>query len=104
MLLKELDPHLPYQSVAVWQLTYMPLRLCRYGADDKVEAWLNNLLCLNAAEHIPPPPPQLPHPSNCELYFVERDTLFSYHKARSQIISGHLADIECTACHHLRLI
>jgi N-acetyltransferase 10 len=63
----------------------MPLRLCRYGAGDKVEAWLNDLLCLNAAEHIPPPPPQLPHPSECELYFVERDTLFSYHKACSQI-------------------
>ena len=45
-----------------------------------MEAWLNDLLCLNAAEHIPKPPPQLPHPSDCELYFVERDTLFSYHK------------------------
>ena len=53
---------------------------CRYGPGDKVEAWLNDLLCLNAAEHIPKPPPQLPHPSDCELYFVERDTLFSYHK------------------------
>ena len=49
-----------------------------------MEAWLNNLLCLNASEHIPRPPPQLPHPSDCKLYFVERDTLFSYHKA------GHL--------------
>ena len=45
-----------------------------------MEAWLNDLLCLDAAEHIPPPPPQLPHPSDCELYYVERDTLFSYHK------------------------
>ena len=45
-----------------------------------MEAWLNDLLCLDAAEHIPPPPPQLPHPSDCELYYVERDPLFSYHK------------------------
>ena len=62
--------------------------VCRYGAGDKVEAWLNDLLCLDAAEHIPPPPPQLPHPSECELYYVERDTLFSYHKV-----------ILCVRCH-----
>ena len=59
--------------------------MSRYGAGDKVEAWLNDLLCLDAAEHIPPPPPQLPHPSDCELYYVERDTLFSYHKVLSLI-------------------
>ena len=55
-----------------------------------MEAWLNDLLCLDAAEHIPPPPPQLPHPSDCELYYVERDTLFSYHKV--------LFLIPCSVC------
>eukprot|EP00887_Chlorella_sp_A99_P003429 scaffold7.g3429.t1 len=53
----------------------------RYASGDKVERWLNELLCLDAAEHMPPPPPRLPHPDECELYYVERDTLFSYHKA-----------------------
>lgn len=56
------------------------LLLGRYAAGDKVEAWLYELLCLNAAEHVPRPPPQLPHPDECELYYVERDTLFSFHK------------------------
>lgn len=38
------------------------------------------LLCLNAAEHVPKLPARLPHPSECELYYINRDTLFSYHK------------------------
>lgn len=46
-----------------------------------MEKWLNDLLCLNCAETVPKLPNKLPHPSECELYYVERDTLFSYHKA-----------------------
>ena len=53
----------------------------RYAAGDRVERWLNDLLCLDAAEHTPPPPARLPHPDECELYAVERDTLFSFHNA-----------------------
>lgn len=53
---------------------------CRYAAGDKVEAWLLELLCLNAAEHVPKLPARLPHPSECDLYYINRDTLFSYHK------------------------
>ena len=56
--------------------------LCRYAAGDAVEAWLHEVLCLDAAEHLPAPPPRLPHPDECELYYIERDTLFSYHKVR----------------------
>lgn len=58
--------------------------VCRYGAGDKVEAWLNELLCLNASEHVPKPPPQLPQLEECELFYVERDTLFSFHKVPLQ--------------------
>lgn len=58
--------------------------MCRYGAGDKVEAWLNDLLCLNASEHVPKPPPQLPQLEECELFYVERDTLFSFHKVLLQ--------------------
>lgn len=53
----------------------------RYASRDPVERWLNKLLCLDcgsAAEM------NLvggaPAPSDCELYHVDRDALFSYHK------------------------
>ena len=53
----------------------------RYAASDHIESWLNNLLCLDAADYVPPVPSRLPHPQECDLYFVERDTLFSGHAA-----------------------
>ena len=54
----------------------------RYSAGDKIEKWLNSLLCLDAA--IIPKSLSVqgcPHPSTCELFYVSRDTLFSYHPA-----------------------
>lgn len=54
----------------------------RYGLNDPVESWLNKLLCLdcsstdNASSRLAA---GCPHPSMCELYYVNRDTLFSYH-------------------------
>jgi N-acetyltransferase 10 len=56
----------------------MPIR---YAQGDGVEAWLNKLLCLDSGSSA-----QLklnggaPAPSDCELYSVDRDALFSYHK------------------------
>ncbi|CAD0203499.1 unnamed protein product [Chrysodeixis includens] len=51
----------------------------RYRSGDPIEAWLNSLLCLDA------PPPSVgvgaPPPASCELYRVNRDALFCYHKA-----------------------
>ncbi|KAJ1974957.1 N-acetyltransferase 10, partial [Dimargaris xerosporica] len=50
----------------------------RYATGDKVEKWLNRLLCLDAtivSKNIQ----GCPHPSECELFFINRDTLFSYH-------------------------
>ena len=52
----------------------------RYGPNDPVERWLMQLLCLDAAEYVPRVPAVLPHPDECELFYVERDTLFSGHK------------------------
>ncbi|KAK9918544.1 hypothetical protein WJX75_004887 [Coccomyxa subellipsoidea] len=63
----------------------------RYGAGDKVEAWLNELLCLNASEHVPKPPPHVPAPDECELFYVERDTLFSFHKASEAFLQRMVA-------------
>jgi hypothetical protein len=57
-----------------------PRVLGSYAPGDPVESWLHSVLCLDASTHLPQPPPKLPHPSECDLFFVERDTLFSFHK------------------------
>ena len=51
--------------------------LCRYAPGDRIESWLNQLLCLDAADALPPLINTIPPPSACELYEVSRDTLFS---------------------------
>ena len=52
----------------------------RYAPDDPIEEWLNKLLLLDATKVVPVES-GLPHPKDCELYLINRDTLFSYHKA-----------------------
>jgi len=51
----------------------------RYSDNDPVEAWLNDLLCLDAIDE--ESLFSFPHPNDCELYLLNRDTLFSYHKS-----------------------
>lgn len=51
----------------------------RYASGDPIESWLNALLCLDVANYVPSIT-RLPSPSECDLYYVNRDTLFSYHK------------------------
>ncbi|CAA0823552.1 UPF0202 protein [Striga hermonthica] len=51
----------------------------RYACGDPVESWLNALLCLDVTNYIPSIS-RLPPPGECDLYYVNRDTLFSYHK------------------------
>ncbi|XP_071734621.1 RNA cytidine acetyltransferase 1-like [Rutidosis leptorrhynchoides] len=51
----------------------------RYASGDPVESWLNNLLCLDIENSIPGIN-RLPPTDECDLYYVNRDTLFSYHK------------------------
>ncbi|GAA5949518.1 hypothetical protein JCM21900_000247 [Sporobolomyces salmonicolor] len=55
----------------------------RYAPGDQIEMWLNSLLCLDATIAVPSKKTLqgCPHPSTCELYYVNRDTLFSYHPA-----------------------
>lgn len=55
----------------------------RYGPNDPVEKWLNQLLCLDATLSVPSKKALqgCPHPSSCELFGVNRDTLFSFHPA-----------------------
>ncbi|KAL5006527.1 hypothetical protein ScPMuIL_015333 [Solemya velum] len=52
----------------------------RYGDGDAVEQWLGDLLCLDSI-NITRITSGCPLPDLCELYYVNRDTLFSYHKA-----------------------
>lgn len=51
----------------------------RYAPGDPVESWLNRLLCLDCMQSVPPLAGGVPHPDQCELYYVNRDTLFSFH-------------------------
>lgn len=53
----------------------------RYADNDPVEAWLYDLLCLRAGGVRQVLTTGAPHPSQCELYYVERDALFSRHNA-----------------------
>nr|GAT55769.1 predicted protein [Mycena chlorophos] len=62
----------------------------RYGTNDKIEKWLYNVLCLNAttssSSHR-----GTPHPSTCSLFYVNRDTLFSYHPASEVFLQRMMA-------------
>ncbi|KAF8915395.1 DUF699-domain-containing protein [Mucidula mucida] len=53
----------------------------RYSQDDEIEKWLNVLLCLTPTPASSTLSSGCPHPSTCELYYVNRDTLFSFHAA-----------------------
>jgi N-acetyltransferase 10 len=62
----------------------------RYSSGDQVEKWLHAVLCLDAsvvsrASH------GTPHPSQCELFYVNRDTLFSYHPASEVFLQRMMA-------------
>jgi N-acetyltransferase 10 len=64
----------------------------RYSAGDKIEKWLNGLLCLDATIVNKVLGSQgCPHPSQCELYYVSRDTLFSYHPASELFLQRMMA-------------
>ena len=49
----------------------------RYSPGDPVEAWLNGLLCLDVTSGVPPLASGCPPPDSCDLYYVNRVTLFS---------------------------
>ncbi|KAL0578886.1 N-acetyltransferase 10 [Marasmius crinis-equi] len=66
----------------------------RYSDGDKIESWLNTLLCLDAT--LPSSSSSTlragcPHPSSCTLYRVNRDTLFSFHPASEAFLQRMMA-------------
>ncbi|KAJ7511854.1 GNAT acetyltransferase 2-domain-containing protein [Mycena galericulata] len=62
----------------------------RYGAGDKIEKWLYNVLCLSATT-VSSSHRGTPHPSTCTLFYVNRDTLFSYHPASEVFLQRMMA-------------
>ncbi|XP_056622082.1 RNA cytidine acetyltransferase [Triplophysa dalaica] len=62
----------------------------RYGTGDHVEKWLNELLCLDCLS-VPRIISGCPLPQTCELYYVNRDTLFCYHKASEAFLQRLMA-------------
>ena len=53
----------------------------RYKPGDQIESWLNRVLCLDANTVQPLSTGGSLFPDDCQLYYVNRDTLFSAHKA-----------------------
>ncbi|CAK6961591.1 RNA cytidine acetyltransferase [Scomber scombrus] len=62
----------------------------RYAPGDAVEKWLNELLCLDCLS-IPRLISGCPLPQTCDLYYVNRDTLFCYHKASEAFLQRLMA-------------
>uniref|UniRef100_A0A8C6DWW5 RNA cytidine acetyltransferase n=1 Tax=Moschus moschiferus TaxID=68415 RepID=A0A8C6DWW5_MOSMO len=62
----------------------------RYAPGDAVEKWLNDLLCLDCL-NITRIVSGCPLPEACELYCVNRDTLFCYHKASEVFLQRLMA-------------
>ncbi|KAJ7084737.1 GNAT acetyltransferase 2-domain-containing protein [Mycena crocata] len=63
----------------------------RYGAGDRIEKWLYNVLCLSASTASSSSHRGTPHPSTCTLFYVNRDTLFSYHPASEVFLQRMMA-------------
>lgn len=64
----------------------------RYAPGDSVEKWLNKLLCLDATLPKTKTNTQgTPHPSQCQLLYVNRDTLFSFHPVSEKFLQQMMA-------------
>ena len=67
----------------------------RYAPDDPVERWLYDVLCLDTSAGVERVSSGFPSPEKCDLYYVNRDTLFSYNRATEaflqQIMSLYVA-------------
>jgi N-acetyltransferase 10 len=60
----------------------------RYAANDPIERWLNELLCLDTRAVVRVAPTYFPPIEQCQLYSVNRDTLMSYHAASEQFLQS----------------
>ncbi|KAK9701707.1 Helicase [Popillia japonica] len=62
----------------------------RYKSGDDVEVWLTKLLCLDATS-VAPILSGCPPPESCDLYYINRDTLFCYHRASEEFLQRLVA-------------
>ncbi|XP_062973484.1 RNA cytidine acetyltransferase [Elgaria multicarinata webbii] len=62
----------------------------RYDPGDPVEKWLNDVLCLECL-NITRIISGCPLPETCDLYYVNRDTLFCYHRASEAFLQRLMA-------------
>lgn len=58
----------------------------RYKPGDAVESWLMKVLCLDSAKEEKCSSSKFPSPDECQLLYINRDTLFSYHKASENFL------------------
>jgi N-acetyltransferase 10 len=64
----------------------------RYAQGDGVERWMNDVLCLDATLPRSKMNTQgCPHPSECQLLHVNRDTLFSFNPAAEKFLQKMMA-------------
>ncbi|OTF81490.1 N-acetyltransferase-like protein [Euroglyphus maynei] len=72
----------------------------RYKNGDDVEQWLNQLLCLDAANSVSNESDSTgcPLPADCQLYYINRDILFSYHKTSESFLQKIMA--LCVSSHY----
>ncbi|CCF60285.1 hypothetical protein KAFR_0J02210 [Kazachstania africana CBS 2517] len=65
----------------------------RYAEGDPIEKWLNKLLCLDVTliKNSRFASKGTPHPSQCNLFIVNRDTLFSYHPVSENFLEKMMA-------------
>jgi len=62
----------------------------RYAPEDPVEKWLNKLLCLDATV-VQKNISGCPAKEECQLFYVNRDTLFSYHPVSETFLQRMMA-------------
>lgn len=60
----------------------------RYSPNDEIEKWLYHLLCLDATLIDKVTISNYPMPDDCELYYINRDTLFSYHSVSESFLQN----------------
>ncbi|OLL25473.1 RNA cytidine acetyltransferase [Neolecta irregularis DAH-3] len=64
----------------------------RYAKGDEIEKWLNKVLCLEVSGLTSRYTTQgCPHPSECNLFYVNRDTLFSFHPVSEAFMQRMMA-------------
>lgn len=69
----------------------------RYASNDAVENWLTSTLCLDDTTALSLSS-GCPAPDACELYYVDRDALFSYHKAAEAFLHRFMSI--CVSSHY----